>query len=168
MDNHNDNSEAPPPEVEMDPHDLKNLLIGFMGQTYKEVSKFDNNLISSNASLAPKKTQFQRTAEKLVNEVEGLFNLKTPAMNSVDNTNHINRVNIQTNPVSVQMRPQNVNNPETPIVEYDPNQMEFNFSSTVTSESIKKLIEDLHRKIDRIEDTLDEMKSSQESVDNKS
>ena len=42
-------------EQNIDPRELQATLMGFLGQTYQEISRYDSNLVSPNAFLAPKK-----------------------------------------------------------------------------------------------------------------
>ena len=55
-------------EQNIDPRELQATLMGFLGQTYQEISRYDSNIVSPNAFLAPKKEEFQRTAETIMRE----------------------------------------------------------------------------------------------------
>ena len=142
----------------IDPDALKNLLIGFMGQTYREVSEFDKNLISSNATLSPKKKQFESMAQKLLNEVNVFAESKTPVpVTGADNA--IPHIKAPIRPQQIQQthNPVYVNTVNPDVVEVDPNQMEFNFDNSATAQSIQNTLADIMRKLESIESRIDKL-----------
>lgn len=125
----------------IDPAEVQKTLLGFLGQTYSEISKYDSHLVSTNQFLAPKKQEFQRTAEQVLREVRG---------------------GIQPQQQTIQSAPQH-HPPQTvvPFVDtntapptphpLDPNQMEFSFDNSVTAKSIDTKLDDIEKRIKRLD-----------------
>jgi hypothetical protein len=139
------------------PDELKNILIGFMGQTYTEVSKFDKHLVSPNVTLRPKSAEFHNIAEKLLSEANQIYGKNNTQTKNNVNENHVVKVNI---PVPrFDLKPSNftVAIPDQNLNPYDPNQMEFNFDRSATAESIQKKLDDIMLKLCAIQDRLDKL-----------
>ena len=139
-------------EQNIDPRELQATLMGFLGQTYQEISKYDNNIVSPNAFLAPKKQEFQRTAETIMRE----------AIESTTGGNNTNRPTVYPNNAPRQIQPQQPqqNQPflETgkfvPPPANDPNQMEFTFDNSVTAITINNKLEDIEKKLKKLDNLL--------------
>lgn len=137
-------------EQNIDPRELQATLMGFLGQTYQEISKYDNNLVSPNAFLSPKKEEFQRTAETIMRE----------AIQSTSGSP--NRPTVYPNNVPRQIQPQQPQQNNQPFLETgkfvpppanDPNQLEFSFDNSVTAITINNKLEDIEKKLKKL-DTL--------------
>jgi hypothetical protein len=138
----------------IDPAELQKTLLGFLGQTYSEISRYDNNLVSTNQFLAPKKHEFQRTAEQVLREVSGT------------QPQQINPV--PSNQYELDPRPYiDYKNQASPPSPYDPNQMEFNFDNSVTAKSIDVKLNNIEKSIKKLDTMLQKMVSYIESHDNK-
>ena len=140
-------------EQNIDPVELQNTLIGFLGQTYSEVSKFDSNLVSPNPFLAPKKQEFEKIAERVIQEV-GMK--KPPVVHPVD----IN----QRNPVPTAFIDTGKILP--PALD-DPNQMEFKFDNSITAKTINSKLEDLEKKLKKLDSNIAKVLSLLESHESK-
>ena len=128
------------PEYEISPEELQKTLIGFLGHTYKEVSQFDSRLISANQTLSPKKQEFQNIANKVIGETVGPINPQ-----------HHNR-NIPANgPVQHNLHQQQLPQQEHVQNYNDPNQMEFSFDNSVTAISINNRLDDIEKKLKRLD-----------------
>lgn len=138
-------------EQNIDPVDLKNTLIGFLGQTYSEVSKFDNNIVSPNPFLAPKKQEFERIAERVIQEV------------SVSKTPNVSYPVNETAP----RRPQPTAFIDTGVIlppaPNDPNQMEFTFDNSITAKTINSKLEDLEKRLKKLDNNVAKVLSLLES-----
>lgn len=139
----------------IDPIELQNTLIGFLGQTYSEVSKFDSNLVSPNPFLAPKKQEFEKIAERVIQEVS--LPKKQSVVHPVNN-------NIQRTQQPTAFIDTGVILPPAPN---DPNQMEFNFNNSVTAKTINSKLEDLEKRIKKLDSNIEKMLLLLESHDSK-
>jgi hypothetical protein len=142
---------------EFTPEELHQTLVGFLGQTYSEVSKYDKNIVSSNAFLAPKKNEFEQVAQKVMNEVGA-----TVAPNNTQNR--------------PQQPPQNVvQNQNRPFIDFDhrplqntdPNQMEFSFDNSVTAITINTKLEDIEKRLKKLDNVMAKVLSLLESNETK-
>lgn len=138
-------------EQNIDPIDLKNTLIGFLGQTYSEVSKFDNNIVSPNPFLAPKKQEFEKIAEKVLQEVSSS---KTPNVSYPVNES-ISRRQPPTAFIDTGV--------VLPPAPNDPNQMEFTFDNSITAKTINSKLEDLEKRLKKLDNNIAKMLSLLES-----
>lgn len=130
---------------DIDPIELQNTLAGFLGQTYQEITRYDSNIVSPNAFLAPKKEEFHRTAEKVFQEVkQASGNIALPQ---------------QPQPYNQVVR--NVQNNTQPTTEIfnDPNQLEFCFDNSVTAISIDKKLTDIEKTLKRLDSLMQKMVS---------
>ena len=138
----------------IDPAEIQKTLMGFLGQTYSEISKYDNHLVSTNQFLAPKKQEFQRTAEQVIREVSG---------------------GIQPHPAPVvynQHRPAAVpfidtNTAPPPPPPSDPNQMEFSFDNSITAKTINSKLDEIEKRIKKLDTVIRKVLSYIESHDTK-
>jgi hypothetical protein len=139
----------------LSPKEINDTLLSFLGHTYKEVSKFDSNLVSPNPFLAPKKQEFQNIASKVMQETQMMLGPNTnPQRHTV--------------PQNVVTPNNSVNNSSDEIVvqqQYDPNQMEFSFDNSVTAKTINNKLEDLEKRIKSIDSTLHKVLSLLEQYD---
>jgi hypothetical protein len=141
---------------DIDPVEIQKTLMGLLGQTYSEISKYDSHLVSTNQFLAPKKQEFQRTAEQVMREVRGGIQpqMQQPQM--------IQSVPIHMpQPVAVPFIDTNTAPPPPPPL--DPNQMEFSFDNSVTAKSIDAKLDDIEKRIKRLDITLQKVLSYIES-----
>ena len=141
---------------DIDPAELQNTLIGFLGQTYSDIAKYDNNIVSPNSSLSPKKHEFQRLAERVISE--------TNQHSRVTHPQQFNRA-----PVQPQMPPQMnrvlPQQEQVVVTQSDPNQFEFNFDNSITAKSINLRIDDLEKMLKRLDKSISKMISLLESHD---
>ena len=142
----------------IDPAELQKTLLGFLGQTYSEISRYDNNLVSPNQFLAPKKHEFQRTAQQVLREIS-----VTQSPNNITQTSSvpINQPNLDVRPyIDYKAQP-------SPPAPSDPNQMEFNFDNSITAKSIDNKLNSLEKSIKKLDIMLQKVVSYIESHDNK-
>lgn len=122
----------------VDPAEVQRTLLGFLGQTYSEISKYDNHLVSTNQFLSPKKQEFQRTAEQVIKEVTGGLQ---PQIQQI--TPH---------PPQISARPFiDTNTAPPPPLPLDPNQMEFSFDNSITAKSIDAKLDEIEKRIKRLD-----------------
>lgn len=125
--------------------EAKDMLMQLMGQTYGELHKLDNFIVSPSQQLRPKSEEFKQT----VANVTRSLNSNVPQQ----------AVQIRTNaPVSVAVP---VHADQTMVRASDPNQMEFGFDNSATAVAIDK-------SLIRIEDKVDKLISKLNSFINKS
>ena len=123
------------PEYELSPQELQQTLIGFLGNTYKEVAQIDNYLVQPNQTLRPIKRGFQDLAQRVIDETV--------------------RPNIQASPQQhiqhnvPQQIPQQI--PQQVIPQSDPNQLEFSFDNSITAKTIYNKLDELEKRIKRID-----------------
>ena len=139
---------------DLPPEEIRKTLMGFLGQTYQEIAKFDSNLINTNPFLSPKKEEFKTLAEKVIQESVGIPNRQHSL--SLQNQSHVHHVG--TNFVPPIQQPQ---------INTDPNQMEFSFDNSITAITINNKLESLERKINNIDKLINTMISSLEGYDAK-
>lgn len=146
----------------IDPAEEHATLVNFLGQTYSEISKYDSHLVSTNQFLAPKKQEFQRTAERVLGETKKPVNLNQP----------INPYS----PPQIQHIPHNhapfidTGRQPPPAALNDPNQLEFSFDNSVTAKSIDEKLENLEKRMKKLDTMLSKVLSyleSHESENNK-
>ena len=159
------NNQAPDPSQGYNPQEydplggisssdeLKNILIGFMGQTYSEVSKFDKHLVSPNVTLRPKTQEFQNIAEKVLSEAGAVYGDRgtNPQRHNTNPQRQPPVLNIVNPVVEVNQNPQIQPN------YIDPNQMEFSFDESATAISIQRKLEDIMLKLCTIQDKIDKL-----------
>lgn len=130
------------------PEEVRNTLIQFLGQTYQDVSQYDSNIVSPNQFLSPKKYEFQRTAEKVMQEALGSPN-RVPV-------NHSGPV----------VHPSNINQPPRPYLDgvnrvtpppNDPDQMEFSFDNSITAITINSKLEDLEKRLKKLDKMMEKV-----------
>lgn len=141
-------------EQMLTPEELQSTLVGFLGHTYGEIAKYDQNLVAPNPFLAPKKQEFQHLAERVMSEVS-----------------QTNRPN-QNTPKSPPQAPK----PPTAFIDTgiilppapnDPNQMEFSFDNSVTAITINKKLEDIDNKIKKLDNMMKKVLSLLDSYETK-
>jgi hypothetical protein len=143
-------------EQNIDPIELQQTLAGFLGQTYQEISRYDSHLVSANPFLAPKKEEFHRTAERVFQEVKQASGLN-PQARPLQHTVIGNPIVSQT---IVQAVSQTIVEPEK-----DPNQLEFCFDNSVTAISIDKRLDDLEKRLKRLDSSIQKVLSLLEHDD---
>jgi outer membrane protein OmpA-like peptidoglycan-associated protein len=142
--------------TDIHPNELKDILVGFLGQTYSEVSRYDNHLVSPNQFLAPKKQEFQKTAERVLQEAAP----RIPQQQLPQPIQPIQHYTPQ-QPIPVQ--------PQQPQQTSDPNQLEFSFDNSVTAKSIDEKLDNLEKRLKKLDTMLSKVLSyleSHESQDN--
>jgi outer membrane protein OmpA-like peptidoglycan-associated protein len=127
---------------EINPNELQDILINFLGQTYGEVSRYDSNLLQTNQFLSPKKYEFQKTAEMV------LQNILPQQPQQLQQLHQLQQLQ---QPQQRQYIPQFV--PEVQP-QPDPNQLEFNFNDSVTAKTIYNKLEELEKRIKNIDKSL--------------
>ena len=144
----------------IDPAEVQNTLLGFLGQTYSEISKYDSHLVSPNQFLAPKKQEFQRTAEQVLREVRGGMQ---PHMHQPVPQNQFQQPQVVQQPQIVARPFVDTNTAPPPPPPLDPNQMEFSFDNSITAKSIDTKLDDIEKRIKRLDITLQKVLSYIES-----
>jgi hypothetical protein len=135
--------------------EMQKTLLGFLGQTYSEISKYDSHLVSPNQFLAPKKQEFQRTAEQVLREVRGGIQPQPIPQNQFQQPQLVARPFIDTNTAPPPPPPS------------DPNQMEFSFDNSITAKSIDAKLDDIEKRIKRLDISLHKVLSYLESHETK-
>ena len=144
----------------IDPIEVRNTLLGFLGQTYSEISKYDSHIVSPNQFLAPKKQEFQRTAEQVLREVRGV----SPQLQIAPPQQQI----VMRQGPTQQLDPTPyIDSNRAPVVpnSFDPNQMEFSFDNSITAKSIDSKLDSIEKRIKRLDIALQKMLSYIESHD---
>lgn len=144
----------------LDPAEVQRTLMGFLGQTYQEVSRYDSHIVSANPFLAPKKAEFHNLAQKVLNETRRAIVPENPQIhNHPPSQQYIGPVQSnQTPQQNIPIAPQQIN---------DPNQLEFSFDNSVTAITINNKLNDLEKKLKKIDSMLEKMLLLMESYDSK-
>lgn len=121
------------------------VLANFVGQTYNEICKFDQSLISTNNNLNSKREQFKNIAENV---------LSTPSAVR-QNPARLHQQNDQM-PLNGMAYVDRGIAPVAPPVN-DPNQMEFKFDNSEISQKIEKKFDTIINRINRIDKTLTQL-----------
>ena len=130
----------------IDPVEAQKTLMGFLGQTYSEISRYDNHLVSTNQFLAPKKEEFQRTAEQVLREVRG--GIQPQVQSHIQPQMPRNEIHAQ----QMSGVPFVDTNTAPPVPNLtDPNQMEFSFDNSITAKSIDTKLDDIEKRIKRLD-----------------
>lgn len=130
--------------TDIDPRELQEILIGFLGNTYGEVARFDNNIINANPTLSHKKHEFEKLAEKVLQEAipQNVIQQAAPPQ-------QINRYpQVQSYSSQIPVRQQEF---------VDPNQMEFSFDNSVTALTINTKLEDIENKLKKLDKSIERM-----------
>jgi hypothetical protein len=134
----------------IDPVEIQKTLMGFLGQTYTEISKYDSHLVSTNQFLSPKKEEFQRTAEQVLREVRD--GIQPQIAQSIPQ--------LQLHQPQIAARPFiDTNTAPPPPPPFDPNQMEFSFDNSVTAKLINTKLDDIEKRIKRLDIALQKVLS---------
>jgi hypothetical protein len=136
---------------DMDPNfdrETFETLANFVGQTYNEICKYDQSLISTNSNLNSKREQFKSIAENV---------LAPPSVNRQQSHNvprspmPLNNQNVKDMPYidrGIQPLPPPPN---------DPNQLEFMFDNSEISLKIEKKFDTIVSRLNRIDKTLNQL-----------
>jgi outer membrane protein OmpA-like peptidoglycan-associated protein len=146
----------------LDPLEVQRTLMGFLGQTYQEVSRYDNNIVSANPFLAPKKQEFHNLAQKVLNETRR-FVQPDQQHNPLQEHNHLPSQQY-TGPAPIPQQNQQSVLPQQTV---DPNQLEFSFDNSVTAITINNKLNDLEKKLKRIDSMMEKVILFVESYDSK-
>jgi hypothetical protein len=147
------------PEYELTPAELQQTLIGFLGSTYKEVSQIDNFLVQPNQTLRPIKKGFEDLAQRVIDETVKPHVVKPqpqPQYPIQQNFNYTPQV-IQPTHQAIQQIP----------ADHNPDQLEFSFDNSVTAKTIFGKIEDIEKRIKKIDITLSKVLELLQSNDTK-
>jgi hypothetical protein len=134
----------------IDPLEIQKTLMGFLGQTYTEISKYDSHLVATNQFLSPKKEEFQRTAEQVLREVRGGMQ---PQITQSTQQPQLHQPQITARPFI------DTNTAPPPPPPFDPNQMEFSFDNSVTAKLINTKLDDIEKRIKRLDIALQKVLS---------
>lgn len=134
-------SEENLPEYEISPAELQKTLMGFLGHTYNQVSQFDSGIISSSSTLTPKKQEFESLAQKIMVDTIKPHAQQSPQQVALGNI-----------PINgpVQHSP-NYQQHNQPAPKIDTNQLEFSFDNSVTALSIDKRLDDIEKRLKRLD-----------------
>lgn len=135
---------------DISPQELHQTLVGFLGQTYSEISRYDSNIVASNPFLSPKKNEFQAVAQKVINEVRESILTPQQTEQIIQNVPAQTKTFLDTG----------VRVPPPPN---DPSQMEFTFDNSITAITINNKLEDLEKKIKKLDNMLTKVLSFLES-----
>jgi hypothetical protein len=122
-------------------------LANFVGQTYKDICKFDQSLISTNNNLNSRKEQFKNIAENI---------LVAPSPNRSSMYNQPDIHQGSNPPVSDRAYIDRCISPLPPHPN-DPNQMEFMFDNSEMSLKIEKKFDTIINRLNRIDKTLNQL-----------
>lgn len=135
--------------TDIDPRELQEILIGFLGNTYGEVAKFDNNIINANPTLSHKKQEFEKLAERVLQEAAPQNRIQRPPSN---HHAHVQHYPVQPNHPIPAHAPAPAPVPQQFV---DPNQLEFSFDNSVTALTINAKLEDIEKKLKRLDKSID-------------
>jgi hypothetical protein len=147
----------------IDPAEEHATLVQFLGQTYSEISKYDSHLVSVNPFLAPKKQDFEKTAQRVLNETRTPFKAQNnippiyPTIPHQAPPQAHHQINASVVPFI------DLGKPPTPPSLNDPNQLEFSFDNSVTAKSIDEKLENLEKKLKRLDTMISKVLSYLES-----
>jgi hypothetical protein len=127
---------------DINPDELRDIMTGFLGQNYVEISKYDANIVSENQFLQPKKREFQMVAEKVFQEIAPHSQRVNHNIRAPHNVPH----NV----------PQHVSVTQN-IPPVDANQMEFSFDNSITAISINKRLDDIEKILKKLDKTVSSM-----------
>lgn len=150
-------------DVNLSPEEIQNTLMGFLGQTYQEISRYDSNIVSPNAFLAPKKQEFQRLAEKVISET--ITTVAPPIHQAPTSPQRLNHKSLHQNSQAVPY----IDSGKVPLAppQGDPDQLEFSFDNSITAKSINKKLEDLEIRVKSVDNMLKKMLSLLEGYESK-
>lgn len=118
--------------------DLKDVLVQFLGQTYNEIRKIDNNIIGSTRHLTQKGNEFEQVATQVLHSVGKVVNDTGPIVNQKI-----------VGPVIA---------PHVQAAQQaDLNQLEFEFDNSPTAKNIFASLARLEDKLDRLSSALSKM-----------
>ena len=144
----------------IDPAEEHATLVQFLGQTYSEISKYDNHLVSVNPFLAPKKQEFERTAQMVLNETKNKIQQNNiPSIPHQPHPHQLHQHQVQPSHVPYI----DLGRPPAPPTASDPNQLEFSFDNSVTAKSIDEKLENLEKRIKKLDTMLSKVLSYLES-----
>ncbi len=127
----------------MDKETMEALTI-FVGQTYSDICKYDQSLISTNQHLDSRKEKFKAIAESVL----------TPA---IPKQSPVQQPALQYHQPPQQMAYIDRGISPLPPAPNDPNQMEFDFNNSKISLNLEKKIDDLCGKINNIDKKLSQL-----------
>jgi len=138
----------------IDPVEEHATLVQFLGQTYSEISKYDSHLVSPNQFLAPKKQDFERTAQRVLNETRttAVQNNVPPVYPTIPQNQLHPQAYHQVNAPVVPFI--DLGKPPTPPPLNDPNQLEFSFDNSVTAKSIDEKLDNLEKRLKKLDTML--------------
>ena len=119
--------------------ELKNLLINFVGQTYGEMHKLDKDIVQTAKDLQPTSEILKSRASSIINSI---------APQRPQQQHQFSQPVFSSSPV-----PQGEG--FTPVPQYDPNQLEFNFSTPGVSEKLLNAVNEINTNLQRVVSSLD-------------
>jgi len=136
-------SDQPPESFDrqLSPHEERDVLLNFMGNTYGEVKKIDGNIIGESSTLkASKSEEVKRQIEKVFNT--GERQVQQP------------QVQVQQPQVQVQQPQVQVQQPQVQVQQLDDNQLSFNFDVNEKDE-LFELVYKLLTRLDKLNSKVD-------------
>jgi len=136
-------SDQPPESFDrqLSPHEERDVLLNFMGNTYGEVKKIDGNIIGESSTLkASKSEEVKRQIEKVFNT--GERQVQQP------------QVQVQQPQVQVQQPQVQVQQPQVQVQQLDGNQLSFNFDVNEKDE-LFELVYKLLTRLDKLNSKVD-------------
>ena len=129
-------SDQPPESFDrqLSPHEERDVLLNFMGNTYGEVKKIDGNIIGESSTLKASKS------EEVKRQIEKVFNTGERQV-------HEPQVQVQQPQVQVQQ-------PQVQVQQLDDNQLSFNFDVNEKDE-LFELVYKLLTRLDKLNSKVD-------------
>lgn len=137
--------------TQMNPAVLQREMASFLGGLYGEIKKMDENLIAPSGNLRHSQRDFENIAREA---------LQPPRVNPNPPPQH-HQVPVENQPfIDRRIQP-------PPPTAGDPSQLEFDFDNSATAKNILSKLEDLERKLNRIDKaTSSILKSLEDAITN--
>ena len=118
--------------------ELKNLLINFVGQTYGEMHKLDKDIVQTAKDLQPTSELLKSRASSIINSIAPQRAQQQQFSQPVLNSSPVPQVE-----------------GFTPLPQFDPNQLEFNFSTPGVGEKLLNVVSEINTNLQRVVSSLD-------------
>ena len=118
--------------------ELKNLLINFVGQTYGEMHKLDKDIVQTAKDLQPTSEILKSRASSIINSITPQRAQQQQFSQPVLNSSPVPQVE-----------------GFTPLPQFDPNQLEFNFSTPGGGEKLLNVVNEINTNLQRVVSSLD-------------
>ena len=143
-------SDQPPESFDrqLSPHEERDVLLNFMGNTYGEVKKIDGNIIGESSTLKASKS------EEVKRQIEKVFNTGERQVQQPQVQVQQPQVQVQQPQVQVQQPQVQVQQPQVQVQQLDGNQLSFNFDVNEKDE-LFELVYKLLTRLDKLNSKVD-------------